>query len=105
MREQIEFYANIKGISAEQMNSVVDNIIVKCCLSEEQDKRTKVLSGGNKRKTCLACASVGDSQLLFLDEPSSGLDPNSRRVIWSMIESLRREGRTLILTTHHLEEA
>ncbi len=51
---------------------------------------TKALSGGNKRKTCLACASVGYSKILFLDEPSSGLDPGSRRVMWSLIESLRK---------------
>lgn len=80
-------------------------MIVRCGLKDERNKLTKELSGGNKRKTCLACASVGDSQLLFLDEPSSGLDPSSRRVIWTLIDSLRREGRTLILTTHHLEEA
>lgn len=78
---------------------------MRCGLVDEQMKKTKELSGGNKRKTCLACAAVGDSQILFLDEPSSGLDPNSRRVIWSLIESLRKEGRTVILTTHHLEEA
>ena len=77
-------------------------MLVKCGLIEEQDKRTKQLSGGNKRKTCLACAAIGNSQLLFLDEPSSGLDPNSRRIIWALMDTLRREGRTIILTTHHL---
>jgi len=55
-------------------------------LAEEEKKKAKELSGGNKRKTCLACASIGNSELLFLDEPSSGLDPNSRKVIWSLIE-------------------
>ena len=61
----------------------------KCGLLEEQGKRAKELSGGNKRKTCLGCAAIGNSQLLFLDEPSSGLDPNSRRIIWNLMDILR----------------
>jgi ABC-type multidrug transport system ATPase subunit len=53
----------------------------------------------------LACAAIGDSELIFLDEPSSGMDPNTRRNIWGMIEQLKEEGKTIVLTTHHLEEA
>jgi len=52
-------------------------------------KRAETLSGGNKRKLCLACAAIGDSELIFLDEPSSGMDPNTRRNIWGMIQQLR----------------
>lgn len=77
-------------------------MIVKCGLQDEQNKKAKELSGGNKRKTCLACASIGNSDLIFLDEPSSGLDPNSRKIIWGLINDLRAEGRTIVLTTHHL---
>ena len=87
------------------MRMAVDSILEKCGIVAEQEKRTKNLSGGNKRKTCLACAAVGGSELLFLDEPSSGLDPNSRRTIWQLIRDLKAEGRTIVLTTHHLEEA
>jgi ATP-binding cassette, subfamily A (ABC1), member 3 len=63
------------------------------------------MSGGNKRKLSLAMALVGGSKIVFLDEPSSGLDPNSRRLIWDILEKVRDESRTIILTTHHLEEA
>jgi ATP-binding cassette subfamily A (ABC1) protein 3 len=63
------------------------------------------LSGGNKRKLSLAMALIGNSKIIFLDEPSSGLDPNSRRLIWDILEQVKNENRTIILTTHHLEEA
>jgi ATP-binding cassette, subfamily A (ABC1), member 3 len=105
VREHLEFYANLKGTPSGQMETMVEQMITRCGLTGEQFKKTKELSGGNKRKTCLACAAIGDSRLLFLDEPSSGLDPGSRRIIWGLIDSLRKEGRTIILTTHHLEEA
>ena len=67
----------------------MEEIINRCGIVDEKDKKAKELSGGNKRKTCLAYASIGDSELLFLDEPSSGLDPNSRKIIWGLIESLK----------------
>lgn len=102
VREHIEFYSKIKGIPINDAPAKVDEMIVKCGLQDEQHKKAKELSGGNKRKTCLACASIGNSDLIFLDEPSSGLDPNSRKIIWGLINELRAEGRTIVLTTHHL---
>ena len=65
----------------------------------------KELSGGNKRKISLACALIGGSDILFLDEPTSGLDPLSRRGVWSILKQLKNENKTILLTTHHLEEA
>jgi ATP-binding cassette, subfamily A (ABC1), member 3 len=90
VQEHLEFYANLKGIPLDMISNTVNEMIMKCGINDERNKKAKELSGGNKRKACLACASVGDSQLLFLDEPSSGLDPSSRRVIWDLIESLKR---------------
>lgn len=63
----------------------------------------KNLSGGNKRKLSLANSLIGKSKVIFLDEPSSGLDPNSRQGVWNIIKSLRNRERSIILTTHHLE--
>ena len=63
------------------------------------------LSGGQKQRLSLACALVGDPELLFLDEPSTGLDPASRRQIWEIVERLKARGRTVLLTTHYMEEA
>lgn len=79
----------MKGIPEDQISNQVDEIVNKCGIIDEQSKKAKELSGGNKRKTCLACASIGNSELLFLDEPSSGLDPNSRKIIWGLINGLR----------------
>lgn len=72
---------------------------------DERKKLIKNLSGGNKRKLSLGMALVGNSKIIFLDEPSSGMDPVNRRSIWTILEKIKNENRTIILTTHHLEEA
>jgi ABC-2 type transport system ATP-binding protein len=63
------------------------------------------LSGGQKQRLAVACALVGDPELLFLDEPTTGLDPQSRRQVWDIVDGLRRRGRTVVLTTHYMDEA
>ena len=65
----------------------------------------RTLSGGQKQRLSLACALVGDPELLFLDEPTTGLDPQSRRQSWGIVEELKARGRTVLLTTHYMEEA
>jgi ABC-2 type transport system ATP-binding protein len=74
-------------------------------LSDKSDARVRTLSGGQKQRLSLACALVGDPEVLFLDEPTTGLDPVSRRQIWEIVEDLKRRGRTVLLTTHYMEEA
>jgi ABC-2 type transport system ATP-binding protein len=74
-------------------------------LGEKRTARVSGLSGGQKQRLALACALVGDPQLLFLDEPTTGLDPQSRRQLWELVEGLKREGRTILLTTHYMDEA
>ena len=74
-------------------------------LTEKRDARVKTLSGGQKRRLDLGLALVGDPQLVFLDEPTTGFDPQARRAAWEMIRSLRELGKTILLTTHYLDEA
>jgi ABC-2 type transport system ATP-binding protein len=83
----------------------VDEVIDLVGLDEKRDARVKSLSGGQKRRLDLGVALVGDPDLVFLDEPTTGFDPAARRNAWSMIRSLRELGKTVLLTTHYLDEA
>ena len=74
-------------------------------LEEKADAQVRTLSGGQKQRLSLACALIGDPELLFLDEPTTGLDPQSRRQTWEIVEGLKARGRTVLLTTHYMEEA
>ena len=83
----------------------VDEVIRLVGLEEKRDARVKTLSGGQKRRLDLGVALVGDPDLVFLDEPTTGFDPAARRAAWEMIRSLRSLGKTILLTTHYLDEA
>ncbi|HXX32765.1 MAG TPA: ABC transporter ATP-binding protein [Myxococcaceae bacterium] len=83
----------------------VDRAIAQVDLGEKQGARVGKLSGGQRQRLALAVALVGDPELLFLDEPTTGLDPVSRRGLWDVIEGLKARGRTVVLTTHYMEEA
>ena len=83
----------------------VDEVIAMVQLEEKRDARVGTLSGGQKQRLALACALVGDPELLFLDEPTTGLDPQARRQLWELIDRFRADGRTTLLTTHYMDEA
>jgi ABC-2 type transport system ATP-binding protein len=83
----------------------VDEVIDLVELGEKRDERAKKLSGGQKRRLDLALALVGDPELIFLDEPTTGFDPQARRQAWTTIRSLRQLGKTIFLTTHFMDEA
>jgi ABC-2 type transport system ATP-binding protein len=90
------FYRNARDIG-----EVIDQVE----LGEKRHSRVGGLSGGQKQRLAVACALVGNPQLLFLDEPTTGLDPQSRRQLWDLISQFQAEGRTIVLTTHYMEEA
>jgi len=83
----------------------IEEVIELVGLAEKRDARLKTLSGGQKRRLDLGVALVGDPELIFLDEPTTGFDPAARRAAWEMIRSLRSLGKTVLLTTHYLDEA
>jgi ABC-2 type transport system ATP-binding protein len=83
----------------------VDEVIVLAGLSEQRDRRVKKLSGGQKRRVDLAVALAGDPELLFLDEPTTGFDPSARRQAWETLRGLTALGKTILLTTHFMDEA
>jgi ABC-2 type transport system ATP-binding protein len=87
-----------RGPAAESVLDLVQ-------LGEKRGARVGQLSGGQRQRLALACALVGDPELLFLDEPTTGLDPQSRRQLWELIEGFRAGGRSILLTTHYMEEA
>ena len=82
-----------------------EEVVEEVGLGEKRHARVGTLSGGQKQRLAVACALVGDPELLFLDEPTTGLDPQSRRQIWDIVNGFKRRGRTVVLTTHYMDEA
>jgi ABC-2 type transport system ATP-binding protein len=99
-REAIIYYADLFNIKVNP-----DEILKEVLLEDSGKTLFENLSGGQKQKTGLALALVNTPELLFLDEPTTGLDPNARRAIWEVIRGLKAKGKTIILTTHYLDEA
>ena len=99
-REAVEYYADLFGVSVN-----ADEILKEVVLDDSVGVLFENLSGGQKQKLGLALSLVNSAELLFLDEPTTGLDPNARRAIWDVIRGLKSKGRTVILTTHYLDEA
>jgi ABC-2 type transport system ATP-binding protein len=83
----------------------IEELVRLCSLSDILDRDSKRLSGGQRQRVLLAVALVNDPDLIFLDEPTTGLDPQARRNFWSMIEGIKAQGKTVVLTTHYMEEA
>ncbi len=103
--ENLRTYGSYFGLSQRAINQRIPALLRFASLEGRADARIESLSGGMKRRLTLARALINDPQLLVLDEPTTGLDPQARQIIWQRLRQLINEDRTLILTTHYMEEA
>ncbi|XP_046604475.1 cholesterol transporter ABCA5-like isoform X2 [Neodiprion virginianus] len=103
-REHLEFFAAVRGIPRTMIEMEVKKTLKDIDLTEKADAFAKYLSGGQKRKLSVGIAIIGDPKIIILDEPTAGVDPYSRRQMWSFLQS-RRHGKVILLTTHFMDEA
>jgi ABC-2 type transport system ATP-binding protein len=100
VRENLRFFAALYPRPRK-----LDDLVQLCRLEEFLDRDSRKLSGGQRQRLLLAIALVNDPELLFLDEPTTGLDPQARRNFWELVNGIKRDGKTIVLTTHYMEEA
>lgn len=105
VRENLLIRGALYGLDKKESARMADNAMAAMEIEDIADRRYEVLSGGQKRKADIARALVNKPKLIFLDEPTTGLDPSTRKHVWNLILDLRREGVTVFLTTHYMEEA
>lgn len=100
-REQIHTFASLYGVAASR----ADEWLERVGLVEKADSRVEQLSGGQAQRLSIACALVHDPEVVFLDEPTAALDPQARRNLWDLLSGINDSGRTVVLTTHYMDEA
>jgi len=103
--ENLRFYAGIYGVPFRQRRARIDAVLERTGLEARKNQLSGTLSGGWKQRVALACATIHEPPLLFLDEPTAGVDPVSRRDFWERIHELAAEGTTVLMTTHYMDEA
>jgi ABC-2 type transport system ATP-binding protein len=105
VRENLEFYAGIYGVPRRDKKARIDSVLERSGLVGRKDQVAGTLSGGWKQRVALASATIHSPPLLFLDEPTAGVDPVSRREFWEQIHLISADGTTVLLTTHYMDEA
>jgi len=105
VKENIEFFGNIYGVSKEAFPARLEFVLKMAGLEDKQETKTRLLSGGWKQRLALGCAILHEPPILFLDEPTSGVDPIARRNFWDLIYQLSATGHTIFVTTHYMDEA
>ncbi len=104
-RENVELFGNLHGMPKDQIRLRTDDLLEKIGLVEGATRQTKKYSGGMIRRISLVMALINDPEIAFLDEPTAAMDPQSRRAVWDFIKDLKARGKSIILTTHYIEEA
>ena len=105
VNENLDFYAGVYSLKGKDARAQKERVIERIGLKERTPQLVASLSGGWKQRVALACALLHNPQLLILDEPTAGVDPVSRRVFWDLIHQLAREGMTVLVSTHYMDEA
>lgn len=103
--ENLIVFGRYFGLSRRDCEARIDRLLDFAGLADKADARIEALSGGMKRRLTLARAMINDPQVLFMDEPTTGLDPQARHLVWDRLKALLTEGRTIVLTTHFMDEA
>ncbi|XP_052740190.1 phospholipid-transporting ATPase ABCA3-like [Bicyclus anynana] len=104
VREHLEFFARLKGFTGTELEEDIDSLIDRLEMEEKRHYLAEGLSGGQKRRLCVGIALCGGARVVLLDEPTSGMDPASRRALWELLNR-EKKGRSMILTTHFMDEA
>jgi len=105
VKENLEYFASLYGISAKEIKKKSEELLKFLQLSEKTNSLAVSLSGGMKRRLSIAIALMHNPKIIYLDEPTSGIDPVSRRALWDIIKELKRQGLTILFCTHYLDEA
>jgi len=106
LEQHLKIYALIKGLSKSQAQEAITYLYNALGLKEHAHKKTNEMSGGIRRKLCVALAVIGDPDIVLLDEPTTGLDPIGREQMWALLKDLaKRKGKTVIVSTHYVEDA
>jgi ABC-2 type transport system ATP-binding protein len=103
--ENVELFGNLHAMNKETLKARRDMLLEKMGLTEDAKRRSEKYSGGMKRRLSLILALIHNPQIAFLDEPTVAMDPQSRHAVWDFIKELKKEDKTIILTTHYMEEA
>ena len=104
-KENVQLFGQLYAVPKAELRQRVDHVLEKVGLLEEAGRRVGKYSGGMKRRVSIAMALVTDPKIILLDEPTVGMDPQARRAVWDFVLELRDQGKTIVLTTHYMEEA
>lgn len=104
-RETLSLFCELRGVVRSRVRTHIDDLLEGLQLSMNKSNMVKNYSGGNKRKLMAAVALIGEPEVVFLDEPSAGMDPEARRSMWDILQDVKSRGISIVLTTHSMEEA
>lgn len=103
-RETVKIFSLLRGIPRNEINEITNKLSLELGFHKHLDKKISDFSGGNKRKLSTALALIGDPSLIFLDEPTTGMDPGAKRQLWNIVNKTRNSGRSVVMTSHSMEE-